>query len=387
MGVGTGEGEGPRPLLAQPPRAAHRPGVGSAVRLVEEHIGSVLDRPLQADRVTGQHAGCHRCPAGVRVRSGEGHGSRSEFDERAGGAGDHAGESRVGIACSDREGRSADHHRSIARQRSKRVVVSGKVEDRAGSHRGGGLEAEGVRGTRPQRAVGDDCRPGVGIDRRQRRGTRSRLHQRAVAGDDAGEAQGAGLREDERGLVEEIPLEGSTVDEAQGAFMDGGQTRVGVGCREGDGARPPLLHDAGSGDDARELGVVGAVEEKRATVGDIARNPAGRAVGAELKDAVIDRREARVGVVRGQHEGACTLLDQPTRAGDEAGENDAIRAVVDRSVGGQRDGIGHRHIRSHAQHRGSGAKSERAGAESRRIAEDEASVIEQRAAGEAVRTG
>ena len=71
---------------------------------------------------------------------------------------------------------------------------------------------------------------------------------------------------------------------------------------------PILREGSDAADHAIEDHFVGAVDDERAVVDDVAHDRAGGAAIAELQRARIDRRAAGVGVVAGQRQRACAVL-------------------------------------------------------------------------------
>ncbi len=328
VGVASGQGEDIVAVLGDPAPAGDDARVGHWIAAIEGQRGVVEDiaRDGAGDAAVAQpqRASDQGGPAGVGMVASQG--------QRAipAGAGVH------GIALVDlpRAGNHAFIRRIIAAHEEQLAAI---VDNIARHGTGGAVVAH------EQRAVGvaDARAAGVGVvagqDQhavRERDRTRTRNH--VVVG----VPPGAAVVEMQRGVTGQQDRTGhgtgeAAVAQAQHAPFDEGLARVGVLAGQGQRVGPSLGDRAHAGNDARVGCRIGAVEDQRGAVEDIARQGTGGAAITDPQRAGDDGGSAGVGVIAGQRQRAGPILhpviegialENAARAGNHAVIGDVVAA-------------------------------------------------------------
>ena len=327
-GIGVHGGQGGRTVarLHECAAAADHAGQRHRIAPVDRERGVVHDIPADAARRAAgadlQRAGIDRRAPGVRVRCVEDHRTGTFLPERTRAA-DHTGERRVaraGINEIAATGDATAHgHRIAAVDRQGRVV-----------HHIAGDAARRAARADLQRAGVDRRAAGVGIGAGQDRRAAALLDNVTRSTDHPGHRDGVAAVERHRGVVDDITCNASGSSartQLKHAGVDGCAAGVGVGASQRRRALADVCYRAAAADHPRERRGVAAVETDGARIGDIARQAAGGAAGADLERPGGHLGAAHVGVVAGQRRRAGAGLHQHTRTADDPGEGGGVGTV------------------------------------------------------------
>ena len=356
-GTGNGAAEGVRVRAVE-----------DQVCIVEHVAGDRTGRAIESDVET---AGRDRGAAVICVGTGQDHQIRSVLLQRA-AAGDVAAhreararaiESEYGIigdaagaeracraAAADLQRAGADRGAAIAvgtrqcrcagadlAERAAARNIAGKrdgigpindqrgiVGDVAGDRAGGAAAAQ------LQRTGGDRGATAIVVRAGERRRAGAELTERAATRNIAGECDGIGSIDDERGIVGDVAgdrARGAAAAQLQCAGSDRSATAIGVGAGERRRAGADLTERAAARNIAGECDGIGPIDRERGIVGDVAGDRTGGAAAAQLQRTGADRRAATIGIGAGQYGGAGTDLADCRERVYRPGERIGIRTV------------------------------------------------------------